>query len=172
MKLSFDEFAFLKDELEKTRIMNEADLKYIKSAHEYMYLTVHNIFYHNRVLHTQNCWFYTLENDKLNKFLCDKFNEPIHNLYTIHRLIYGVGGKCQRHTDRFTTHKTVSVLLSDDFTGGDMYINDKRVNLNNKGEYIIFNGGKDFHNVDEIKSGYRDVLIIWFSNKKSKFNII
>ena len=57
MKLSFDEFAFLKDELEKTRIMNEADLKYIKSAHEYMYLTVHNIFYHNRVLHTQNCWF-------------------------------------------------------------------------------------------------------------------
>jgi hypothetical protein len=46
------------------------------------------------------------------------------------------------------------------------------VELNVSGDYISFNGGKDEHEVKEITSGERDVLIIWFSKKESKFSLI
>lgn len=172
MKLTNEEYFFLKSELDKTSIMTEEQLTYIKSAHKYMYLTVHDIPHSGRVLHTQSCWFYTLENDKLNKFICDKFEEPIYNLYTMHRLIYTEGGECKHHKDRFNTHKTVSIILSDDFDGGDMFINYEKVEMNKNGEYVIFNGGSDWHSVDKITRGLRDVLIVWFSKKQSKFSLI
>jgi hypothetical protein len=172
MKLSHQDFDFLQNELIKTPIMGEEELRYIKSAHDWMYYTTHNIKIEGNVLHTESCLFYNLNNNKLNNFLCEKFNEPLNNLYTMHRLVYGVGGKCERHMDRFTTHKTVSIILSEEFEGGDMYINDEKVEMNSKGDYICFNGGKDFHEVKEITYGKRDVLVIWFSKKQSKFNII
>jgi hypothetical protein len=53
-----------------------------------------------------------------------------------------------------------------------MYINDKNVSLKNEGDYVVFNGGSESHEVKKIISGERDVLIIWFSKKKAKFNII
>lgn len=172
MKLSNEEISFVISELENTPIMTEDELVYIKSAHNNMYSTIHNIPYPNQVLETEKCWFYTLKNENLNKFICNKFDEPIDNLYTMHRLIYNTGGVCKRHKDRFTTHKTVSLILSDNFEGGDMYINDKKIQCNEKGEYTVFNGGKDWHEVKQVTSGYRDVLIVWFSKKKSKFSII
>jgi len=172
MNLSNEEINFIISELDNTPIMSEDDMKYIKSSHNYMYLTVHNIPHFNRVLNTEKCWFYTLKNETLNKFICNKFGESINNLYTIHRLIYNTGGECKRHKDRFTTHKTVSLLLSDKFEGGDMYINGIKHPMNNLGDYVCFNGGKDFHEVKPITNGIRDVLIIWFSNKKPKFSLI
>lgn len=169
---SIEEINFLITELENTPTMTEDDMRYIKSSHNNMYLTVHNIPYDNKVLYTKKCWFYTLKNEKLNAFICSKFNEPIDNLYTMHRLIYESGGKCKRHKDRFTTHKTVTLILSDEFSGGDMYINDKKVQCNQTGEYVVFDGGNDWHEVKEVTSGYRDVLIVWFSKKQPKFSII
>jgi len=53
-----------------------------------------------------------------------------------------------------------------------MYINDEKINLNKNREYVIFNGGKDLHEVKPIITGVRDVLIVWFSKKQSKFSII
>lgn len=172
MTLNSDELLFLKTQLEKTPVMNESDLSYIKSAHSNMYNTIHNNPYDGQVLFTEKCYFYTLKNIILNEFLCKKFEEPIENLYTIHRLIYGVGGKCKSHKDRFTTHKTVSILLSDNFVGGKMFVNNKIVDLNKCGDYVIFDGGNDFHKVDEVTNGLRDVLVIWFSKKQSKFYLI
>ena len=78
----------------------------------------------------------------------------------------------KKHKDRFTTHKTISLILSDEFEGGDMYINDIKVNLNKNGEFVMFHGGNDFHEVREVTKGKRDVLIVWFSKKQSKFSII
>jgi hypothetical protein len=172
MTLSIEELSFLKSELDKTNILNEEELAYIKKAHDTMYYTTHNIKVDGNVLHTKSCWFYSLKNTKLNNFLCEKFNEPLNNLYSMHRLCYGVGGKCEKHMDRFTTHKTVSIILSDKFNGGDMYINDIRVEMNSDGDYISFNGGEDVHEVKEITKGERDVLVIWFSKKNSKFSLI
>ena len=172
MKLSIDDLVFLKSELNNTRIMNEEDLVYIKASHPQLYFATQLKKDEGVSLFPNNSWVYTLENKKLNEFICNKFEEPIDNLYIIHRLIYGENGYAKKHKDRFTTHKTVSILLSSDFTGGEMYINDKDVSLTNEGDYVVFNGGKESHEVKKITSGERDVLIIWFSKKKAKFSII
>jgi len=172
MKLSIDDLVFLKSELNNTRIMNEEDLVYIKASHPQLYFATQLKKDEGVSLFPNNSWVYTLENKKLNEFICNKFEEPIDNLYIIHRLIYGENGYAKKHKDRFTTHKTVSILLSSDFTGGEMYINDKNVSLKNEGDYVVFNGGKESHEVKKITSGERDVLIIWFSKKKAKFSII
>jgi len=172
MKLSIEDLIFLKSELSVTRIMNEEDLAYIKASHPQLYFATHLKKDEGVSLFPNNSWVYTLENKNLNEFICNKFEEPIDNLYIIHRLIYGENGYAKKHKDRFTTHKTISILLSSDFTGGEMYINDKDVSLTNEGDYVVFNGGNESHEVKKIISGERDVLIIWFSKKKAKFSII
>lgn len=172
MKLSIDDLGFLKSELDATRIMNEDDLAYIKASHPQLYFATHLKKDEGVSLFPNNSWVYTLENKNLNEFICNKFEEPIDNLYIMHRLVYGENGYAKKHKDRFTTHKTVSILLSSDFTGGEMYINDKDVSLTNEGDYIVFNGGNESHEVKKIISGERDVLIIWFSKKKAEFSII
>ena len=172
MKFTDEELIFLKNELEQTPIMSEDELKYIKSAHPQLYYTTQNKIDDNVALHTDSSWIYTLKNKKLNKFISNKFNESEDKLYMIHRLIYTKDGYAKRHRDRITTYKTVSIILSDKFEGGDMYINDKIVSMNNAGEYICFNGGNEFHEVKKITNGIREVLIVWFSHKKPKFSII
>lgn len=172
MKLSKEEFIFLTNKLKNTHILTEVELDYIKSAHPQLYYTTKNNKEMGVSLYTDKAWIYSLNNMSLNEFICKKFDEPIENLYIIHRLVYGMGGRAQKHKDRFTTHKTISILLSDDFEGGDMYINDIKIQLNTSGDYVCFNGGKDFHEVKEITKGERDVLIIWFSKKESKFSLI
>jgi len=172
MKLSIEDLIFLKSELSVTRIMNEEDLTYIKASHPQLYFATHLKKDEGVSLFPNNSWVYTLENKNLNEFICNKFEEPIDNLYIIHRLIYGENGYAKKHKDRFTTHKTISILLSSDFTGGEMYINDEDVSLTNEGDYVVFNGGNESHEVKKIISGERDVLIIWFSKKKAKFSII
>jgi hypothetical protein len=172
MRLLVEDLIFLKSELSKTRIMNEEDLAYIKSSHPQLYFATHLKKDEGVSLFPNKSWVYTLENKELNEFICNKFEEPIDNLYIIHRLIYGEDGYAKKHKDRFTTHKTVSILLSSDFTGGEMYINDENILLKNEGDYVVFNGGNESHEVKRIITGERDVLIVWFSKKKAKFSII
>jgi hypothetical protein len=172
MRLLVEDLIFLKSELSKTRIMNEEDLAYIKSSHPQLYFATHLKKDEGVSLFPNKSWVYTLENKELNEFICNKFEEPIDNLYIIHRLIYGENGYAKKHKDRFTTHKTVSILLSSDFTGGEMYINDENILLKNEGDYVVFNGGNESHEVKRIITGERDVLIVWFSKKKAKFSII
>ena len=173
MKFTDEEFNFLMLELENTAIMTDNDISYIKSVHPSLYNASINLKTDtNTILFTESCIIYNLQNKKLNQFLCNKFEEPIENLYEIHRLIYGTGGHAKKHRDKSTTFKTISIVLSDDFTGGDMYLNDEFVPLNKCGEYVKFNGGKDLHEVKEVTSGNREVLVVWFSKNKSKPTLI
>lgn len=172
MILTEDEYKFLISELDKTPIMEDDALKYVKLAHPQLYYTTQNIKNDSVSLYTEKSYVYYLSNQTLNKFICEKFDEPIENLYMMHRLFYGVGGFAKKHKDRFTTHKTISIIINDNFVGGDMYINGELVNMNKVGEYVCFNGGTDEHEVKEITDGIRDVLIVWFSKKQSKFSLI
>ena len=172
MKLTTDEFNFLIQELKNTNILNEEELKYVKAAHPQLYYTTINKKDDSVALFTEKSFIYSLQNKNLNEFICEKFEEPLENLYMIHRLLYGVSGYATAHKDRFTTHKTISLILSDEFTGVDMYINDEKIDLNKNGEYVVFNGGKDLHEVKPILTGIRDVLIVWFSKKNSQFSLI
>jgi len=172
MKLTKDEFDFLMNELNSATLMDDNEIKYIQKAHPQLYYTIEGKRGDGVALFTEKSYMYSLNNINLKRYLCDKFNEDIENVYSIHKLIYGVGGKANKHKDRFTTHKTVSIILSDNFDGGEMFINDKLVEMNSLGNYIIFNGSKDLHEVKEITNGIREVLIIWFSKKPAKFNLI
>lgn len=172
MRLSNKDFDFLQNELSKTPIMDEEELKSIKSSNPQIYYTTQNIKDDFVTLRTEKSYVYQLSNETLNKFICEKFHEPIENLCIIHRLLYVSGGFAKKHKDRFTTYKTGIIIIKDTFTGGDMYINDMRVELNTSGDYISFNGAKEEHEVKEITSGQRDILHIRFSKKQPKFNII
>jgi len=172
MRLSNEEIYFLINELSNSTLMNEDEIKYIMKAHPQLYYTLDGKREEGVSLLTEKSYIYSLSNNNLKKFLSDKFNEDVNNVYSIHKLIYGVGGVAKRHRDRFTTHKTVSIILSDKFKGGDMYVNDEFVEMNSLGDYVIFDGAKDVHEVKEITDGKREVLIIWFSKKPAKFNLI
>ncbi len=172
MILTEDEYEFLKVELDRTPIMEDDALKYVKLAHPQLYYTTQNIKDDSVSLYTEKSYLYQLSNETLNKFICQKFDEPIENLYMMHRLFYGVGGFAKKHKDRFTTHKTVSIIINDTFIGGDMYIDGNLVSMNKTGEYICFDGGACEHEVSEVTNGVRDVLVIWFSKKQSKFSLL
>ena len=172
MRLSNKDFDFLQNELSKTPIMDKEELKSIKSSNPQIYYTTQNIKDDFVTLRTEKSYVYQLSNETLNKFICEKFGEPIENLSIIHRLLYVTGGFAKKHKDRFTTYKTGIIIIKDIFTGGDMYINDVRVELNTSGDYISFNGAKEEHEVKEITLGQRDILHIRFSKKQSKISLI
>ena len=172
MKLSNEEINILLNELSSASLMNKDEIKYIEKAHPQLYYTMEGKRENGVSLLTEKSYMYSLNNYNLKKFLSDKFNEDIDDVYSIHKLIYGVGGEAKKHRDRFTTHKTVSIILSDNFKGGDMYINDEFVEMNSLGDYVVFDGAKDLHEIKEITDGQREVLIIWFSKKQAKFNLI
>ena len=86
MRLLVEDLIFLKSELSKTRIMNEEDLAYIKVSHPQLYFATHLKKDEGVSLFPNKSWVYTLENKELNEFICNKFEEPIDNLYIIHRL--------------------------------------------------------------------------------------
>jgi len=172
MKLNHEEFDSIISELDKTPLMNHEEIRYMKSAHPQLYSTYSNDEVEGRALFTESGKMYSLRNPELNRKLCDAFDPGNDNVYSIHRLVYGPGGLAKRHKDRFTTYKTVSLLLSGDFSGGEMYINDKKVEMSESSEYVIFDGGRDFHEVKEVISGKREVLIVWFSKKTPGFSLI
>jgi len=172
MRLSNEEINFLLNELSNSTLMDEDEIKYIMKAHPQLYYTIEGKRGDGVALFTEKSYLYSLNNINLKKFLSVKFNEDIENVYSIHKLIYGVGGVAKKHRDRFTTHKTVSIILSDNFSGGEMFINDELVEMNSIGDYVIFDGSKDLHEVKEITDGIREVLIIWFSKKPAKFNLL
>jgi hypothetical protein len=67
----------------------------------------------------------------------------------------------RRHIDG-GNNKTLIILLSDGFIGGDTYINDKPVKLE-KGDGVLFNGHSQFHEVKPVTEGTRYALNFWFS---------
>lgn len=119
--------------------------------------------------------FFHTNNTKLSIFLCEKFNCPLEDLYSMHKIEYQTGWGSKRHKDTdfyqsLYIYKTVLILLSDNFMGGETYVNDEIVEMNKRGNYVEFNGSDTWHEVKDLKSGCREVLVLWFSkNKKRKY---
>ena len=63
--------------------------------------------------------------------------------------------------------QTTLVLLNDDFSGGELFIDKTDVKFNKKKSYINFDGHKLKHSVNKIKSGKRIVLVIMFNKKQT-----
>ena len=46
-----------------------------------------------------------------------------------------------------------------------MFLNFYDIELNNPGDYVIFDGQKTYHEVTKVEKGIREVLIVWLIKK-------
>jgi predicted 2-oxoglutarate/Fe(II)-dependent dioxygenase YbiX len=79
---------------------------------------------------------------------------------------YTEGGECKKHLDR-SSNQTYIFMLSDNFTGGKLLVNDIDSNIC-KGDVVCFNGQREHHAVTEITRGIRDVLVVWTKPKRNE----
>jgi len=89
-----------------------------------------------------------------------KCDFPKHKIMWLQMTEYKNGRWLRRHTDG-AGNKTSIILLSNEFTGGDTYINDRVVNLE-KGDGVVFNGGNQYHEIKPVTEGTRYALNFWF----------
>ena len=89
-----------------------------------------------------------------------KYNFPKYKVMWLQMTEYKDGRWLRNHVDG-AGNKTSIILLSDGFVGGDTYINDKVVNLK-KGDAVLFNGGREFHEIKPVTDGTRYALNFWF----------
>lgn len=72
-----------------------------------------------------------------------------------------------RITDNTRRALSISVLLTDDFEGGDLeFRNPGAPRLKKAGEIVIFNSD-EFHRVAPVTKGVRDSLVVWFGRPAS-----
>lgn len=101
-------------------------------------------------------------NDEIYNMVMDelsKTNFPKHNVMWLQMTEYKDGRWLRRHIDG-ARNKTSIILLSNDFVGGDTYINDKVINLE-KGDGVLFDGGRQYHEVKPVTEGTRYALNLW-----------
>lgn len=79
---------------------------------------------------------------------------------------YKDGRSLRRHRDS-GTKQTAIVVLSNGFVGGDTFIwdpmvaDDRKIELN-KGDGVLFNGHKQYHEIKSVTEGTRYALNFWF----------
>jgi hypothetical protein len=64
-------------------------------------------------------------------------------------------------------NKTMIILLTDGFTGGDTLLDSNKVEFG-KGDAIFFDGYLVYHQVTLVESGVRNAMNIWLNPKKNK----
>lgn len=116
-------------------------------------------------------WTYSLRNHELKIFLSNLFNQDPNNITTMHRLKYLEGGSSIRHLDKATC--TFVLILDADLEGGEFYLNDEyRDDFKETGDYLLYNGGSEYHEVKEVKKGYRDVFVVWWNDATKSTSLI
>ena len=128
---------------------------------------------HNKVVDTNNCIISISDNKSIhysnkNIVLYNQLQESFGNsnlvLDFFYKFKYNVGDYAKAHTDSYSD-QTSLILLSDNFTGGEFTLDSKLVNFNKKGMFINFDSTKR-HSVSKVLTGYREVLVMLFQNKK------
>ena len=97
------------------------------------------------------------------------FNETMEYISNIHYINYNIGEEAKEHYDIGVSIRTYVILLNNNFTGGDFYLNNIHIPLK-LGQIIEFDANL-LHKVTPILSGNREVIAIWIlpsqKNKKS-----
>jgi hypothetical protein len=160
-KLSYDEFEYLNTSLLDNKGMSDLEYSILQEKHPYAIMRDDNALILSSMKH------YGLHDSELNSFLLNKFCDSKYDIDFFYELIYDVGDYTNPHLDKEISIQTSIVLLSDNFTGGELLINDSDVGLNESGMYINFNGFKNKHSVNKVLSGQRRVLVIMFNKKQT-----
>lgn len=115
---------------------------------------------------------YSLKNEELKNIVSELCNQDPDKITTIHRFRYFEGSKAVPHFDK-ASWTFVLIIDSNELEGGEFYLKEKYIDdFKEKGDYVMYNGGTDKHEVKEIKKGYRDVLVVWWNYDKNTKNLI
>lgn len=159
--LSENELEFLETSLNNNQGMSKNEYIEVAQKHPYVLLK------EDDPLIICNKTHYGLDDIKLNSFLQKKFGKEEYQLDFLYKLDYGVGNYTNPHRDKYFVLQTSLILLSEDFTGGELLVDGINVSLDKRGKYINFNGYDHIHSVSEVTSGVRSVLVVMFNKKNS-----
>ena len=166
MKFGTENYLKLKNLLDNAIPSSDKEIHQIKYTVPGLY---RNIFSDNSPF---KIWTYSLENKELKEFISNLFNQDPTKITSIHRLKYVKGGSAIRHVDRANC-TFVLILDADLQEGGEFYLNDiHREDFKETGDYLLYDGGSEYHEVKEIKKGYRDVLVVFWVNGKLKKTLL
>lgn len=154
MKLTEYELKELMGILKNTPLANEKELEVLKSNAPGIYYSKRETD-KNRV----DMFRYTLKYEPLNDFLFKLTNWNSNLITSIHYVHYTPGSRAREHVDY--SDLTCIIMLKNDSNGGDFILNRQKINFKFPGEYLIYNGNT-LHEVTELSSGIRDVLVIWY----------
>lgn len=158
--LTNEEIESLNFLLSQNKGMSDIEYQNLKLKHPYAIEREDNKLIHSKMKH------YGLYDNNLSKFINDKFGKPEYEIDFLYELTYNKNDYTNIHRDAYFVLQTTLILLSDSFKGGRLLIDGKDVNFINIGQYINFDGHNQMHEVTQIESGQRKVLVIMFNNKK------
>ena len=161
--LNIDEFNYITTSLLNNKGMSDLEYSILKKKHPYAIMRDDNALILSSMKH------YGLHDIEFNSFILDKFGNSNYDIDFFYELIYNVDDYTNPHYDKEISVQTTLILLSDEFTGGELLIDNKDMQLNKKGMYISFDGFKQKHSVNKVLSGQRRVLVIMFNKKQSLF---
>lgn len=160
-ELNDDNFFLLQELLDKNKGISDSEYKNLSIKHPYAVNRDDNPIILSSMKH------YGLHDEQLNTFLISNFGTPEYELDFFYELTYNEGDYTNPHQDMEMISQTTLVLLNDDFSGGELFIDKTDVKFNKKKSYINFDGHKLKHSVNKIKSGKRIVLVIMFNKKQT-----
>ena len=118
---------------------------------------------YNTNLVSSETFFCDLKNEELvgiiKKYI--QIDEDTEYISSIHYIHYREGEEAKEHTDTVSSIRTYIILLSDEFEGGEFYLENKHIPFR-LGEMIKFDGTTP-HSVKAVKSGNREVLAVWIN---------
>lgn len=100
------------------------------------------------------------------KKLRNSFNIDDYDLLWLQMTQYQNYEALRNHLDS-KLNKTMIILLTEGFVGGDTLLDSVKVDFN-KGDAILFDGYRVYHQVTPVQSGVRNALNIWLSPKANK----
>jgi hypothetical protein len=160
-ELNIDEFNYITTSLLNNKGMSDLEYSILKEKHPYAIMRDDNALILSSMKH------YGLHDVEFNSFILNKFGKPNYDIDFFYELIYNVADYTNPHYDKKLSVQTTLILLSDEFTGGELLIDDTDVGLNKKGMYVNFDGFKNKHSVNKVLSGQRRVLVIMFNKKQN-----
>lgn len=156
-KLSKAQLDFIVDSLQSNPGMSSEEYDCLRKNHPYAIMREDNVLILSSMKH------YSLKDEQLTNFFLSYFGNPTYSLDFFYELIYNVGDYTNPHYDKRVAVQTTLILLSDNFTGGELTIDDKSVEFKEKGSYISFDGYRQKHSVSEVTSGQRRVLVVMYN---------
>lgn len=155
MRLSLQQLADLKNILETAPRTKGKEEYILKTSNPGLGNTSffaegeHTVVHYSRVKNT------------LTDFIDKLTGRHVSEMTALHSGVYFKGTGNKKHVDNSDT--TIVIILDMNCEGGEFLLNGvEQKNFNKSGDYIIYNGGRDEHEVLPILEGTREVLVAWY----------